>query len=121
MKRATLGADDGGTFPSMTPAGGQLRGLNCLVSSGIPAGQLVVLDAAQIAAAATEVDVRVSGQADVEMSDTPAHDGVTPTAASLVSMFQANSVAMRAVATIAAQRLRDDALALITGIDWGGA
>jgi hypothetical protein len=32
MMAATLGAKGGGTFPSMTPAGGQLRGLNCLVS-----------------------------------------------------------------------------------------
>jgi hypothetical protein len=121
MKAATLGAEGGGTFPSMTPAGGQLRGLNCLVSSGMLAGQLAVLDAAQVAAAGSEVDVQVSSQSDVEMSSTPAHDAVTPTPATLVSMWQTNSVSMRAVATIAATRLRDDAVVLIEGIDWGAA
>jgi hypothetical protein len=121
MMASTLGAEGGGVFPGMTPAGGQLRGLNCLVSNGIPPGQLAVLDASQIAAAAVAVDVQVSGQADVEMSDTPGSDVVTPTGASLVSMFQTNSVVMRAVAMIAAQRLRDGAAVLIENIDWGAA
>jgi hypothetical protein len=86
MMAATLGGEGGGTFPGMTPAGGQLRGLNCLVSNGIPAGQLAVLDAAQVAAAATEVDVQVSTEADLEMSDAPVSDSTVPTGASMVSM-----------------------------------
>jgi hypothetical protein len=65
--------------------------------------------------------VQVSSEADLEMSDTPASSSTTPTGASLVSMFQTNAVAMRAVATIAAQRLRDDACVLLENIDWGSA
>jgi hypothetical protein len=119
MKAVTLGAEGSGTFPGMTPAGGQLRGLNCLVSNGLPPGQLAGLDAAQVAAAATEVDVQVSSEADLEMSDAPLSNSTTPTGASLVSMFSTNSIAMRAVATIAASRLPDDAVVLIENIDWG--
>lgn len=120
MMAATLGSEGGGTFPGMTPAGGTLRGLPCFASNGIPPGQLMVLDAAQIAAAATGVDVQASAAADLEMSDAPTSSSTTPTGASLVSMFQTNAVAMRAVATIAAQRLRDDACVLLENINWGG-
>ena len=99
--------------------GGDLLGVPLLVSSGIRLGQLVLLDALQIAAAAGQIDITVGTQTAVEMSDTPAHDAITPTGASLVSMFQTNSVAMRAVATVAAERLRDDAIALIEGCSYG--
>lgn len=120
-RASALGADGGGVFPSMTPAGGQLRGVNALVSNGIPAGQAMLLDAAQIGAADGAVG-DTSGQADIEMRDDPTSNVVTPTGTSLVSMFQTNSIAMRLVATIAAARLSETAGAvLLEGIQWGGA
>lgn len=119
IKATLLGSVDGGTFQGMTPAGGQLRGVNCLVSNGIPPGQLIMLDAMQIAAAATEVDVRVSISGDVEMSDAPMGDAIVATGTSLVSLFSTNSVGLRAIATIAAQPLRPNVCVVIENIDWG--
>ena len=56
------------------------------------------------------------------MADDSAHDSITPTGASLVSMFETNSLAMHATpATIAATRLNDSAVVLLEGIDWAGA
>jgi len=57
----------------------------------------------------------------LEMSDAPTHDSITPTPTSLVSMFQTNSLAMKASAAIAATRLNDSAVVLLEGIDWAGA
>jgi hypothetical protein len=118
-KGSALGAV--AAFPGLTPAGGDIRGTLALVSNGIPPGQAVLLDAAQVAASGGMVDFLASGSADVEMSDAPGSDSTVPTAAQLVSTFQTNSIAMRAVAVIAAQRLRDDCAVQITGIDWGAA
>lgn len=120
VKTAFLGADGGGTFPGMTPSGGQLRGLTCVVSSGIPSGQLAVLDAAQIGAAVVAFDVQVSQNASLEMSDAPSSSSAVPTSTSQVSMYQTDAFAVRASATIAAQQLRDDVAVLIENINWGG-
>jgi hypothetical protein len=115
---SALGAS-GPVFPGLTPAGGDIRGVMALVSAGIPSGQAVLLDAGQIAGAGGEVDVQVAQSASVEMSDAPTGSSATPTGAQLVSMFQTNAVAMRAVAAIAAEVLRDGAISIVTGINWG--
>ena len=55
------------------------------------------------------------------MNTAPTMDGTTPAGAAVVSMFQTNSTALRATAWFGATVLRDDAVAEITGISWGGA
>jgi hypothetical protein len=51
---------------------GEIRGVTALVSNGIPDGSAILLDAAQIAAAATEIDVQVASSATLdEMADDP--------------------------------------------------
>lgn len=118
-KASTLGGNGTNTFPAMSATGGEMANLPALVSSGVPAGMIYLLDASGIAADADEVDVRVSNQADVLMDTAPSMNSATPTAAQMVSMFQTNSVALLATAMFGAQRLRDDAIALIEGVDWG--
>ena len=120
-KASALGAEGGGVFPSMTPGGGQLRGINCLVSNGIPEGQAMLLDAAQIGAADDGTVGAITEQADIEMSDTPTGNGVTPTGASLVSMWTTNSIVMKLTATISAARLNDSGAVLLESIDWGSS
>jgi hypothetical protein len=118
-KACALGSEGGGTFPSMTPGGGQIRGVNALVSAGIPAGQALLFDAAQIGAADAGTVARTSSEADIEMSDAPASDAGIPTGTTMVSMFQSNSVAMATTATIAAAKLHDFSAVLLENIDWG--
>jgi len=53
------------------------------------------------------------------MDSAPTQDSVTPTASTGVSMFQTNSVALRAERYINWQKRRAAAVAYITGVNWG--
>ena len=65
------------------------------------------------------VQVDMSREASLETNDAPTHDSDTPTAVSLVSMFQTNSVAFRCERFINWQRRRASAVAILTGATWG--
>ena len=104
---------------AMTPTGGEIVGLPAMVSRMIPAGTLYLINAAAIAANAGAVELSASQEADIEMSDAPVADAGVPTpAASLVSMWQTNAVALRAVIEFAAERLLPNAVAKMTDIAW---
>jgi HK97 family phage major capsid protein len=121
-KKAAALADSAGgdAFPAMSPTGGELTALPCIVSSGLPDGTLLLLDASGIAADAAQVSVDLSRQATIRMDTAPVMSSVVPTAAQMTSMFQTNSAALLASAWFGAQVLRDDALAMVTSINWGG-
>jgi hypothetical protein len=55
------------------------------------------------------------------MTDTPSGNAATPTAAEAVSLFQSNSVALRARIRFAAERTADNALAQLEDINWMAA
>jgi hypothetical protein len=94
--------------------------LPLLVSSTLEDGELVLLDAAGIAADAGAIEVKASAETSIEMSDAPTQDATTGTAtAASVSMFEVDSVAIMATANFGAELLRTDAVAKITGM--GGA
>jgi len=93
-------------FPEMTPQGGSLDGVPVRVSQylanngGSGGAILALIDEAEIYLADDgSVTVDASEQASIEMSDTPAGSSNPTVAASsvnLVSMWQTNSIAMRA-------------------------
>jgi HK97 family phage major capsid protein len=119
-KKASTLADTAGldAFPAMSAAGGEMANLPAVVSSGVPAGEAYLVNAAGIAADAGPVTVDVSSQADIQMDTAPTTTSATPTASTLVSMFASNSTALRCDAWFGAQVLRDDTVAVITGINW---
>ena len=80
---------------------------------------LYVVNAASIAAAGGPIDVRESRQSSVSMLDDPAMDSTTPTAATLVSLWQNNLVGWMAGAVFGAQKLNDNAIAIVENIAWG--
>lgn len=95
-------------FPTMTPDGGTFMGYPVIVSLssmqvGSPVageGNLIVLINAPEIAMADEggVTIDASGEASIEMLDNPTNSGsATVTATSQVSMFQTDSVALRAI------------------------
>lgn len=94
-------------FPQMNMTGGTFFGLPAIASEkaaqvGSPVsgeGQLMVLfNAAEIMLADDgQVDVEASTEASLQMLDNPTNDVTTPTATSLVSMWQTDSVALRAI------------------------
>src|SRR4029077_12589065 len=107
-------------FAGMSMTGGTLNGMPVIASDYVT--DIVVLaNASDIYLADDgEVAIDASREASLEMSDAPAHNSITPTPAQLVSMWQTNSVAIRAERTINWLRRRDPAVVYLTGVSWGG-
>jgi hypothetical protein len=103
-------------FAAASATGGELCNLPLLVSSGVPAGTLYLIDGAGIAADAGPPEVTVSAEADVQMDTAPTGSSATPTPATMVSMYATNNVAVKAMAIFGAAKLRADAVAVVTGI-----
>ena len=108
-------------FPSMGSTGGTVYGIPVIVSDYVPAGLVVLVNASDIFLADDgDVSVDTSMEASLEMSDAPAHDSSTPTGASLVSLWQTNSVGVKAERMINWMRGRSQSVAYLTSADWGG-
>ncbi|MDX0572165.1 phage major capsid protein [Sinorhizobium medicae] len=111
-------------FPGLTMNGGTFAGLPVIVSEYVPAdsgGGLVVLANASDIYFADEggVMIDVSREASLQMLDNPTNDSVTPTATSMVSMWQTNSVAFRAERILNWAKRRASAVAVIQDVNWG--
>lgn len=106
----------GGTafaFPTISVNGGTFMGLPTIVSNAVPhstsAGAIVALVVPQhiLMADDGQVAIDTSTEASLQMDTAPTITSATPTAASLVSMFQTNSIAIRAERIINWARARD--------------
>lgn len=105
-------------YPDMTMFGGTFEGLPAIVSQYV--GNLLVLVNAPDIYLADDggVAVDMSREASLEMESEPTGDSVTPTPTEMVSMFQTNSVAIRAERWINWKRRRTAAVAVITGVNY---
>jgi HK97 family phage major capsid protein len=121
-KMASVLTDTAGldAFPSMSAGGGELAALPAVVSSAVPAGSLYLINAAGVAATAGGIELRASRQASILMNTVPVMDATTPAPATLVSMWQSNTVAFLAECQFGALPLRTDVCAVIQSINWGG-
>lgn len=111
-------------FPGITVNGGTLEGFPVITSENVSpntGGDYVALVNASDIYLGDEGGFKVdlSREASLEMSDAPAHNSTTPTAAQLVSMFQTNSVAFRAERRISWKRRRDSGVQWMTNVQWG--
>ncbi len=113
-----LGQDE---FPGVNMMGGVFMGLPVLVSDYV-SGIVVLVKASDIYLGDEGgVSVDMSREASLEMLDgSLTQDALAGTGASLVSMFQTNSVALRGERTINWKRRRPSAVAYLTGVNWGG-
>ena len=124
---ATLYGTAGQTFPAMSPVGGQAFGMPVLVSAGVPTATLVLVDASGIWAGASDIQLSVTTQASLQLDDAPTQtigdygSPSTPVASNMVSMFQTNSIAIKAVAEFGASLIRANAVAAIDTIGWTSA
>lgn len=110
-------------FPGMTMRGGTLDGIPVIVSNYLPtvsAGSYLVLVFANEIWLADDgqVNVSASTEASLEMSDAPASNSGTPTPATMVSMFQTDSVALRAERYINWAKRRASAVTYLTGVNY---
>lgn len=110
------------SFPSMQDfTGGSLYMMPVIVSDFVT-NIVVLCNATDIFLAQDDgISIDASDQVSLQMDDAPTGSSATPTATSLVSMWQTNSVAFRAEHGIGWKRMRASAVAYLTGVNWGGA
>ncbi len=88
-------------FPGLTINGGTFLGIPVLVTNIVPhsvsAGSIVALIKPSEILLADDggVNISVSGEASLNMDTAPTNNSATPTATSVVSMFQTDSIAIR--------------------------
>lgn len=119
-------------YPEMTLQGGTFYGLPVIVSQyaaldGSPGNSIVVLLSASDIWLADDgqVVIDVSREASLEMSDSPTNSVASgspeaPVATSLVSLWQTNSIGIKAERFINWARRRATAVAYLTGVNWTG-
>lgn len=119
-------------FPGITMTGGTFFGMPVLVSQYVPtaydpdgagagvAGAVVVLANAEDIYFADEggIAVDTSREASLQMDDAPTNNSVTPTATTLVSLFQTNSVAFRAERVLNWMRRRVSGVQMLVSVNW---
>jgi HK97 family phage major capsid protein len=112
-------------FPDITVNGGTLEGIPVVASQyavfGSPTGSLVIaLNASELFLADDgNVTVSASREASLEMDDAPSSRSSSPvTESTLVSMFQTNSVALRAERSINWALRRTEAVQYMEDVDW---
>jgi len=103
-------------FPGITPNGGTFAGLPVFVSNFVPTvteGSVVALVRGDEIFLADEggIMVSMSDQASLIMDNAPNGSSVTPTAATMVSMWQTNSVAVLVERFLNFSRRRDESVA----------
>ena len=114
-------------FPGSSRTGGTLEGLPLIVSqhahTAATGDMLIAANADAIALADDgQVTVDASREASLEMSDAPVGASGVPTGStSLVSMWQTNSLALRAERFINWKKLRTGAVVYMEDVVWGGS
>lgn len=112
-------------FPGLNINGGSLLGIPVITTqyaaSGASYGNMVIAVNARDVALADDgqVNVDASREASVEMDDAPTGDATAGTGASVVSMWQTNSIALRAERVINWKKLRNTAVVFMDDVNWG--
>jgi hypothetical protein len=99
--------------------GGELLGVPVLVTEGQGAGKVTFVDTSGLAIASEPIVLRSSDQASLQMDDAPTNASDTPTATSLVSMFQTNCRCLLAERHFAVKVAKPNAVASVTNVTWG--
>jgi HK97 family phage major capsid protein/HK97 family phage prohead protease len=122
LMRNSLGQQE---FPGLTLSGGTLEGIPVITSqyaaNASGSGNLVVgVNTEDVGIADDgEVTVDASTEASVQMSDAPTNDASTGTGQSLVSLWQTNSIGIRAERFVNWAKLRSTAVVLMDDVNWG--
>ena len=95
-------------FPDLGPMGGSINKIPVLVSDGISAGQVVLLDATSIAANAGDIALIDISQSSLQFDTAP--DSPPSPATNLVSLWQNNLTGIAVERFFCGQRLRSDGI-----------
>lgn len=111
-------------FTEINQNGGILEGDPVVVGHNVNANWLILMKPSDIyRIEGGSLEVSMSEHATIEMDDSPAGEADTPTAQANnpVSMYQTESIAMKAVMPMNFQKRRLSAVQYITDADYGGA
>ncbi len=114
-------------FPDITMMGGSFEGIPVIVTeyatSDSNGDDIILMNAPDIWLADDgEVTIDASREASLQMLDNPTNDaanGGNPTATTLVSLWQTNSIGLRAERYINWQKRRPQAVQLLNNANWG--
>jgi HK97 family phage major capsid protein len=112
-------------FPGLSMEGGTLNGIPVILSqyaaNASGGGNLVIaLNQREIFLADDgAVTVDASQEASLQMLDNPTNNSATATPTTMVSMWQTNSIALRAERFINWAKRRDDAVVYMDDVNWG--
>jgi hypothetical protein len=105
-------------FPGMNYNGGQIGGIQVLVTDGCPASTMVLVDGQQVAAASESVQLSASNEAIVQMDtvgDSPVVAGTVMT-----SLWQNNLTGLKAERFFGVQKLTTTGVCVLTGVAYTG-
>lgn len=106
-------------YPNIGPRGGSLEGVPVITSQYVPVGTIILVAADQVYLADDgQVVIDASREASLEMLDNPTNASAPPTATSLVSLWQTNSIGIKAERFVNWQKRRAEAVAMVTGADY---
>lgn len=97
--------------------GGDIGGIPIVTSKSAPANTVVLIDASEILLAEGPIELDTSDAANLEMTSTPTDPPVAATV--LISLFQQNLFAIRAIQFINWLPARTGAVATLTGLAYG--
>lgn len=112
-------------FPGLSMAGGQINGIPVITSqyaaNASGGGNLVIAANAReiFLADDGQVTIDASRETSLQMLDNPTNNSATATPTSMVSMWQTNSVALRAERFINWSKRRADAVVYMDDVNWG--
>jgi hypothetical protein len=109
-------ADGALLFPDMTPLGGSISGVPILISDGLSAGQLALIDASGLAGGSDAVILDATQHATLEIDDSP--DDPTTAGTVMTSLWQSNLRALRGERWFGVNKFRASSVALLEGADY---
>jgi hypothetical protein len=110
-----------GNFPDLGARGGEAIGLPVLTSRNAPIESVILVDPTGFMVAYDEaIQLEASRQGTLQMDDAPTMSSVPPSPTNVVSLWQANSRALRAIANVAWEEARPGGVAMLQGggSDW---
>jgi hypothetical protein len=112
-------------FPGITMNGGTLEGVPVITSQYVPVdtagATLILVNASDIWLADDgQVTIDASREASLQMLDNPTNSATDGTATSMVSMFQTDSIALRAERYINWQKRRAAAVVVVDQVNYDG-
>jgi hypothetical protein len=115
---ASVGGDSGPAFPGLSYNGGNAAGIPVISTDGCPSGQIILADAAGIAANSEGLRVDQTSVASLNMDSAPDSPPIAATA--YVNLWQQNMVGLKVERFFGAKPVRANSVVIVTGANYTG-